>query len=74
MRTIIKWLFMLGIAAPAVAADKEMERGPDLIIAFNDKLLAIADQEDGFLTLKGVRAAAMMHLAIHDALNAIDRR
>ena len=32
-----------------------------------------AEAEDGLLTLKGVRTAAMMHLAMHDALNAIHR-
>ena len=74
MKTIVGLLFILGLAAPALADEQEMERGPDLIIAFNDKLLAIADEEDGFLTLKGVRTAAMMHLALHDALNAIIRR
>ena len=37
-------------------------------------LLATAEAEDRFLTLKGVRTAAMMHLAIHDAINAIDPR
>jgi membrane-associated phospholipid phosphatase len=37
-------------------------------------VLAVAEAEDRFLTLKGVRTAAMMHLAIHDAINAIDPR
>ena len=27
--------------------------------------------EDGLLTLKGVRSAAIMHVAIHNALNSI---
>lgn len=46
----------------------------DLLIAWNARVLAIAEAEDRFLTLKGVRTAAMLHLAIHDAINAIDPR
>ena len=46
----------------------------DMAIAWNERLLAIADAEDRFLTLKGVRTAAMMHAAMHDALNAVHRR
>jgi membrane-associated phospholipid phosphatase len=48
--------------------------GPALVVSWNDRVLAVAEAEDRFLTLKGLRTAAMMHLAIHDALNAIDRR
>lgn len=46
----------------------------DVVIAWNARLLAAAEAEDGFLTLKGVRTAAMMHVAMHDALNAITPR
>jgi hypothetical protein len=45
-----------------------------VVVAWNERVLAIAQAEDDFLTLKGVRAASMMHLAMHDALNSIDRR
>ena len=45
-----------------------------ILVAWNARLLATAEAEDRFLTLKGVRAAAMMHLAMHDAINAIDPR
>ena len=41
---------------------------------WNEAVLAIAEAEDGFLTLKGLRTVTMMHLAMHDALNAIDGR
>jgi PAP2 superfamily len=61
------------LAPPAVAAQSG-DHGPDLAIAWNEKLLAIAEEDDGFLTLKGVRTAAMMHIAMHDALNAVVRR
>ena len=43
----------------------------DIIISWNQKILEIAVAEDGLLTLKGVRTASMMHIAIHDALNTI---
>jgi hypothetical protein len=43
-------------------------------VAWNGRLLEVAEAEDGFLTLKGVRTAAMMHLAMHDALAAIEPR
>jgi hypothetical protein len=45
-----------------------------VVVGWNERVLANAQAEDKFLTLKGVRAAAMMHLAMHDALNSIDRR
>ena len=32
----------------------------------------MAEAEDGFLTLKGLRTATMMHLAMHDALNSVE--
>ena len=51
----------------------EQRDGAAVIIEWNQQLLAAAEAEDGFLTLKGVRTAAMMHLAMHDALNAVRR-
>lgn len=48
--------------------------GPDVVVAWNALVLDTANAEDGFMTLKGVRAAAMMHIAMHDALNSIRRR
>ena len=59
----------LSACATALPAD---ERQPaDLAVAWNERILAIAETEDGFLTLKGVRTAAMMHIAMHDALASI---
>lgn len=43
-----------------------------LATEWNETVLGIAEAEDGFLTLKGLRTVTMMHLAMHDALNAID--
>lgn len=51
---------------PQTAQTQETGR---FISDWNEAILAIAEAEDGFLTLKGVRAAAMMHIAMHDALN-----
>jgi hypothetical protein len=45
---------------------------PDLAISWNQKIMEIAIEEDNLLTLKGVRTAAMMHTAMHDALNTIE--
>lgn len=53
-----------GVTSPAQPAD--------VAVDWNRQLLEIAYAEDHFLTLKGVRASSMMHLAMHDALNAID--
>ncbi|MCB1034908.1 MAG: vanadium-dependent haloperoxidase [Acidobacteria bacterium] len=59
-------------AEPAVAEVRASEvPGSELIVAWNENLLSAADAEDGFLTLKGLRTAAMMHSAIHDALSAV---
>ena len=45
----------------------------DVIVSWNNLAHDLAFAEDQFLTFKGQRALAMMHLAIHDALNAIER-
>ena len=43
----------------------------DVIVSWNSLAHDIAFAEDQFLTFKGQRALAMMHLAMHDALNTI---
>jgi PAP2 superfamily protein len=43
----------------------------EVVIAWNQKAYDVAFAEDQFLTFKGARAHAMMHIAMHDALNAI---
>ncbi len=57
-------------------AEKDMEPAPpgELAVEWNQALLEVAEAEDHFLTLKAVRTASMMHLAMHDALNSIDPR
>jgi hypothetical protein len=44
------------------------------IAAWNEIAYEIAYGEDQFFTFKGHRAFSMMHLAMHDALNAIEPR
>ncbi len=43
-----------------------------LATQWNESVLGIAEAEDGFMTLKGLRTTAMMHIAMHDALAAIN--
>lgn len=45
----------------------------DVLLEWNERALSLAMAEDRLLTLKGVRTAAMMHIAIHDAINSIRR-
>lgn len=45
----------------------------ELLVAWNERVFEVAEAEDRFLTLTGLHCAALMHLAVHDALNAIDR-
>ncbi len=49
-------------------------RASDAALAteWNRAVLEMAEAEDGFLTLKGLRTVTMMHLAMHDALASID--
>ena len=66
-------LLLASLVACVQPDPKESARG-DLLSAWNQRLLASAQAEDGFLTLKGVRTAAMLHLAVHDALNSVQAR
>ena len=58
------------LATPTVYAQSP-HAPPDVIASWNSVAHDIAVAEDQFLTFKGQRALAMMHLAMHDALNAI---
>jgi hypothetical protein len=73
-------LLMLSPAAPARGADAEVaalgrvspaSRDSAVVAAWSLKAYEIAFAEDQFLTFKGHRTFALMHLAIHDGLNAI---
>jgi membrane-associated phospholipid phosphatase len=56
--------------APTLHPARDETNGA-LIVAYNRRVLAIANAEDHLLSLKGARTLSMMHLAVHDALNAI---
>ena len=43
----------------------------DMILNINELTYTIAEQHDHFYSFIGVRALAMVHLAMHDALNAV---
>ncbi|HEV7606734.1 MAG TPA: vanadium-dependent haloperoxidase [Steroidobacteraceae bacterium] len=73
MKTLLRIfavLATLGGICPAAPVGTDSQ----LLVEWNERVLAAAEAEDRFLTLKGLRTAAMMHLAIHDAINSIDRR
>jgi membrane-associated phospholipid phosphatase len=77
MKIRCKWAIGAALLLNGVAWSAQ--QAPDnradaaVVVEWNQRLLTAAEAEDGFLTLKGVRAAAMMHLAMHDALNAVHR-
>ena len=73
MKTLTCLILLLAVL-PCSATEDRNAGDSQLLAAWNARVLAAAEAEDRFLTLKGVRTAAMMHLAIHDALNAIDPR
>jgi len=60
----------VGADAPTDDASGHESVAADVVVSWNERILEVAEAEDGFLTLKGVRAAAMLHLAAHDALAA----
>ena len=43
----------------------------DVLALWNKEIMQIAKEEDGLMTLKGLRTTTLMHLAVHDALNSI---
>ncbi len=54
-----------------IAAEATASNQSEIVVAWNEVIFKMAEAEDGFLTLKGVRTAAMTHLAIHDAISHI---
>jgi hypothetical protein len=61
-------LFLQNISQAQINID---DYNAEVILSWNEKIFEIAVAEDGLLTLKGVRTASLMHIAIHDALNTI---
>lgn len=74
-KSILPVIFILhlGIVLLSCSEDKKDidQYDADVIISWNEKIFELAIEEDNLLTLKGVRTAAMMHTAMHDALNRI---
>ena len=64
----------LGVACIALCLPSTDSHADDATLAteWNEAVLGIAEAEDGFMTLKGLRTVTMMHIAMHDALSAID--
>ena len=69
-----KAIAFVAYAALSLSMPESLARDSNLATEWNETVLAVAEAEDGFLTLKGLRTVTMMHLAMHDALNAIDGR
>lgn len=65
---------LLLVAGGLLCATSAASDDSAVATTWNRAVLEIAEAEDGFLTMKGVRAAAMMHIAMHDALNAAEPR
>jgi PAP2 superfamily len=69
------FIALAGATAPAglqIPQDSKTSHvGASVVAAWNTRAHDIAVAEDQFLTFKGQRALAMMHLAMHDALNSI---
>mgnify|MGYP001815349435 CR=1 FL=1 len=63
----------IGLACIALCLPSADALAEDAALAteWNEAVLKVAEAEDGFMTLKGVRTVTMMHLAMHDALSGI---
>lgn len=73
MRLIFLITLVFSLTACAASA-AQPARSADLAVEWNEAVLGMAEAEDGFLTLKGLRTAALAHLAMHDALSSINGR
>jgi hypothetical protein len=60
--------------AAALTASSTAATPPDIAITWNELAYQTANDFDQLRSFFGVRAIAMVHLAMHDALNAIDAR
>ena len=75
MKTFIALpLTLLAVHAPAAAAGPPVGRDAAVVTAWNDLANELAFAEERAPVFKPVRAPALMHLAMHDALNAVEPR
>lgn len=58
----------------AVVRSGEQHAENAVIVSWSERAYEIAFAEDSFRTFKGHRAFAMMHLAMHDAVNSVQPR
>lgn len=68
----IKNILGLVVLALSLSSANALEDDAALATEWNETVLEIAEAEDGFLTLKGLRTVTMMHIAMHDALSSIN--
>jgi len=76
MTQLSKFLFsilLMTLSASGFAKQSDAEE-VEALLEWNKQILHAAEKEDGFLTLKGLRASAMAHIAMNDALASIDGR
>ncbi|MEL7309998.1 MAG: vanadium-dependent haloperoxidase [Pseudomonadota bacterium] len=64
---LLSWVVWC-VAGPVHASDAS------LAMQWNAAVLEVAEAEDRFLTLKGLRTVTLIHLAMHDALNGRNGR
>ena len=69
------WFWMIVSLSLCISCNEEKvyieNYNCEALIDWNHLLIDYALEEDGLLTLKGVRTAAMTHIAMHNALNTI---
>lgn len=65
-------LFLISCSSTQQQSTRSINKqSATMITSWNKKIIESAIKEDGLLTLKGVRTAAMLHIAMHDALNNV---
>ena len=70
---IVTLTALLACAASFGRDTRREDCSSNVLLEWNKRVLTIGAAEDGLLTLKTVRTTAMMHVAIHDAINSVHR-
>ncbi|NND72549.1 MAG: phosphatase PAP2 family protein [Rhodothermales bacterium] len=68
-RIHVSYLLILLLGLSCFAGSRPGDDRVHLLTKWNEAVLSTAEQEDGFLTLKGLRTTAMMHRAVLIALH-----
>jgi hypothetical protein len=74
MKTLLTILLIAGSCVTSSDARASEGTTAQIVVDWNERAYDSAFAEDQFLTFRGHRALAMMHLAQHDALNTIQHR